>query len=40
MKGALAFLLLVALVKETKEEALFGHFQDPKTIDAFYCLSH
>jgi len=31
-------LLLIALVKETKEEALFGHFQDPKTIDAFPLL--
>ena len=28
-------LLLIALVKETKEEAVFGHFQHPKTIDAF-----
>jgi len=31
-------LLLIALVKEAKVEALFGYFQDPKAIDAFYCL--
>jgi hypothetical protein len=30
--------LLIALVKETKEEALFGYFQDPKAIDAFPLL--